>query len=54
MQGRIYGMVFWARAQGGKFQGRQIFSGGTLKKSRLNYGLREKNGCPRERNLREI
>ena len=31
------------------FQGRHI-----KKKSRLKYGMREKKGCPRERNLREI
>ena len=34
--------------------GQQIFRGGILKKSRLKYGMREKKGCPRERNLREI
>ena len=34
--------------------GRQIFRGGILKKLRLTYGMREKKGCPRERNLREI
>jgi hypothetical protein len=31
------------------FQGRHI-----KKKLRLKYGMREKKGCPRERNLREI
>jgi len=34
--------------------GRQIFRGGILKNSRLKYGMREKKGCPRERNLRAI
>jgi len=34
--------------------GQQIFRGGILKKSRFKYGMREKKGCPRERNLREI
>jgi len=38
----------------GPVPGRQIFRGGILKKSRLKYGMREKKGCPRERNLREI
>jgi hypothetical protein len=34
--------------------GRQISRGGILKKSKLKYGMREKKGCPREINLREI
>jgi hypothetical protein len=28
--------------------------GGILKKLSLRYGMREKKGCPREKNLREI
>jgi hypothetical protein len=37
--------------QRGPGPGRQISSGGILKKSRLKYGMRGKKGCPRERNL---
>jgi hypothetical protein len=48
-QGRIYARAKVARAQGGKFPGVAY-----LKKSKLKYGMREKKGCPRERNLREI